>query len=149
MVLNLTKVLSESRTQLKTVAASISKFSADQIVNQKKVLEMQERLIENQSKHVEAVKATVTTEIKSFSDVVKQSGVGKMSQKSLQSTIVTTLEKQDRDKSLMVFGLEEPDIDHDIPEDLVTEVWKEICPSLPIMKECYRVGRKKEGVDRP
>ena len=147
MVLNLTEVLCESRAQLKTAASRISELSADQLANQKKVIEMQDKLIEKQSEHVEAVKATVTSEIKSFSDVVKQSSVGKMSPKALQSTIITTIEKQDRDKSLMVFGLEERD--DDIPEDLVTEVWTSICPSIPVMKECYRVGKKKEGADRP
>ncbi|KAL5269866.1 hypothetical protein ACHWQZ_G003367 [Mnemiopsis leidyi] len=147
MVLNLTEVLCESRAQLKTAASRISELSADQLANQKKVIEMQDKLIEKQSEHVEAVKATVTSEIKSFSDVVKQSLVGKMSPKALQSTIITSIEKQDRDKSLMVFGLEERD--DNIPEDLVTEVWTSICPSIPIMKECYRVRKKKEGADRP
>ena len=70
-----------------------------------------------------------------------------MTPKSLQSTIMTSLEKQDREKSLMVFGLEE--LENDIPDDLVNEVWSAICPSMPIMKECYRVGKKKAGVDRP
>ena len=75
IILNLTEVLSVSRAQLKTAAARISELSADQLVNQKKIIEMQDKLIENQTEQMEAVKAAVTTEIKSFSDVVKQSGV--------------------------------------------------------------------------
>ncbi len=104
-------------------------------------------MIETKTEHVEAVKATVTTEIKSFSDVVKQTSLEKVGTKSLQKTIRTTLEEQDRDKSVMVFRLDE--LENDIPEDRVKEVWSAICPSLPLMKECYRVGKKKESVDRP
>ena len=75
------------------------------------------------------MKATFTTKIKSFSDVVKHNNldIGKVSPESLQTTIRTTLQKQDREKSVMAFGRDI--LDNDTPEDSVKKVWAEIGPS--------------------
>ena len=77
-------------------------------MNQKKILDLQEIVIDTKKEHVEAIKATVTTEIKSYFDMVEQNDIGMVSPKSLQ-TIRTTLARKDREKSVdvMVFGIDE------------------------------------------
>ena len=41
-------------------------------MNQKKIVDLQEIVIDTKKEHVEAIKATVTTEIKSYFDMVEQ-----------------------------------------------------------------------------
>ena len=152
MVIKLASVLSESKSMLKTAAAKISELSGDQLVNQKKIIQMQEELIATKSEQIEAVKATVTTELKSYSDVVQQNSKEKITSttKKLQKSFKSTLEKHDRERSVMVFGLTESnEEDYEVVEEQVNKLWISICPSKPPMRECYRVGAEKPSVDRP
>ena len=66
-------VLSKSQNLLKSAAANIDELKTDQLKSQKSVINLQEELIRNKSEQLDSVKTTVKTEMKSWTDVVKQS----------------------------------------------------------------------------
>ena len=128
LLIKVTSVLHKSKTVLRAAAARFDELSSDQAVNQKRLIQMQDELLLTKSEQVEAVHATVKTEIKSFSDVVKQTCSERITPKKLQIAVKTAVEKEDRSKSLMLFGLDE-DEDEEIDE-LIEKVLGDFCTFL-------------------
>ena len=65
-------VLERRKTVLRQAAVNIEELKTNQIQNHKKLIKLQDELIQSKREQVEAVQTTVKTEIKSFSDNVKQ-----------------------------------------------------------------------------
>ena len=65
-------------------------------------------MIESKNTQMEAVKETVKNEVKSFSDVVKQGSKDTaVTVQKLKSVVNSAVKREDRSKSVMVYGIEE------------------------------------------
>ena len=71
-VVSVSGILERSRTTLRSAAVCIEELKSDQIGNQKNLIKLQDELIQSKEEQIQAVQTTVKSEIKSFSDVVKQ-----------------------------------------------------------------------------
>ena len=70
-------------------------------------MKLQDDLILSRGEQIEAVQTTVKSEIRSFSDVVKLGCEEKLTSTKLKAAVKSAVERDDRKKSVMVFGLEE------------------------------------------
>ena len=120
----------------------------DQIRNQKRLIKLQDELIQSKGEQVEAVQTTVKSEIKSFSDAVKQGCKDKITTKKLEAVVKSAVSSDDRKKGVIFFGLDES-----AKEELsgkVDSVLTAICShDKPAVMDCCRVGAVKEGATRP
>ena len=63
----------KSKEVFRSTASQIDQLKSDQFVNQKLLLSAQEELIQKKDKQIESVEASVKNELKTWSNVVKQS----------------------------------------------------------------------------
>ena len=97
------------------------------------------------------MRATVKTEIRSFSDVVSQNCSDRITPQKLQSVVKSAVNSEDRSRSVMVFGLPEGEIDKGETVYVDDQMEKLLChfDYKPRMRECYRVGILKPDITRP
>ncbi len=96
LLINVSGVVSQSKAVLRAAAARFDELSSDQVANQKRLIQMQDKLLMTKSEQVEAVQATVKTEMKSYCDVVKQTCSERMTPKKLQKAVKIAVKKDDR-----------------------------------------------------
>ena len=150
-VQNLTGVLSKSRTLLKSAVAKIDELKNDHLTSQKSVINLQEELIKNKSEQIDSVKTTVKTEMKSWTDIVKQSCSKTVTPKKLKEAVKSAVIEEDRSRNVMIFGIEE-----EVPEEeeayddeqMIAKVFDQI-EIKPRIEEYYRVGEAKPDTMRP
>ena len=106
-VLSVSSILEKSKATLRSAAACIEELKSDKIQKQEAQIKLQEELIKNKEEQIQAVNTTVTSEIRSFSDVVKEGCKDKITPKKLEAVIKSVVKSDDRKRGLMVFGLEE------------------------------------------
>ena len=148
LVVSVAGVLGKSRTALHSAAVSIEELKSDQIQNQKTLLKLQDTLIQSKAEQVEAVQTTVKTEIRSFSDVIKQGCEDKITATKLTAVVKSAVESDDRKKAVMVFGLEESA--NEEVGGKVDKLLGTVCTmGRPVVGDCFRVGATKPGAVRP
>ena len=94
------------------------------------------------------MQTTVKSELRSFSDVVKQDCKDKMTPKKLEAVVKSAVKNDDRKRGVMLFGLEESD--DEMLSDRVDEMFSSLAiPNKPTVSDCFRVGSVKQGASRP
>lgn len=151
LVFSLAGVLSKSGGVLRAAAVKIEVLKSDQILNQKTVIKLQDEILQSNDKQADAVRATVKTEIRSFSDVVSQNCSDRITPKKLQSVVKSAVNSEERSRSVMVFGLPEGEVVQGKTVYVDDQMDKLLCnfDYKPRMRECYRVGIQKPGFTRP
>ena len=144
LVLYLVSTLDKSGSVLRSASAKIDDLKTGQIDNQKRVMLLQDKVIKSsKSEQVVEVQATVKTDFKSFSDVVKQNSQ-EVPCKKLQEAVKSAVESDQRSRSVM-----EEKNTH-VLSDSVTRIFGTVVQGeTPAVKDCYRVGSSKPKVTRP
>ncbi len=133
-------VLLKSNLELcKSAASTIDQMKSEQISDQKKV-------IGKQQEQLEAVKKTVQTEIKSWTDVVTQNCSNVTTPNELKQAVKSAAADDDRGKTLIIYGEKEED-DEDL-HDIVADIMYKLGEKCAVVDK-YRVGARKPGVVRP
>ena len=146
-VMEFIKIVNCSTDILKSASSNIDTLKSDQIVNQKLMLELKDEIIQKKDNHVQKVQEVVKTEVKSFSDIVKQNSP-QIPGKTLQAAVKSAVDNDNRSRCVMVYGLrEDPKTNLDT---VVGGMLSEIAGAeKPFVRECYRLGTAKPGQHRP
>ncbi len=145
-VKDLANVSRSCKSVLQSAAAKIDELKSDQVSNQKKLIEMQDKLINSKNEQL----SEVTSEIKTWSDVVKKNPGKAVSEVKIKQAVKSVAVEDDRSKCFMIFGEKEEDCDqangaYDVVQDIIEQIGE---PKTRIM-ECYRVGKERPGYSRP
>ncbi len=148
---NLSGVLLKSRSLLRSAAVKFDELSSDQIINQKRLIEMQDVLSRSNNSQLETVEATVKKEItslKSWSTVVQKNSSSTPSVKSVQRAVKSVVDQNDRNKNFIVHDDDcEEDKDEDILSEMMDEMYEDECK--PQILGFSRIGIRKPGTKRP
>ena len=101
--------------KLRNNRSALNKTKSELVVSQKQVIELQEKLLVCKDEQLTSVQTavsasvseTVKAEIKSYSEVVKESSNPSISSETLKHVVKSAVQEEDRSKHLMVFGLPE------------------------------------------
>ena len=118
----------------------------EKIADQKKIIQLQEQLIEKKDKELNTVKKTVESELKSYSSVVERTCSAALAPQKIASAVSKVKREEDRSNNVVVFGL--PEEEH---EDLESKV-KALLENLeekPKVVDCCWVGSTKSTRIRP
>jgi len=107
ITLNMLSVISESRKILRLAAAKFDDQKSELVENQKRLLQIQDELIECKNSEIDVVKDTVKTEIKSFSEIVKQKSDQPFAPSKLKEAIKSVAVEEERSKNVLFFGIPE------------------------------------------
>ena len=124
----------------------LEKLKNEKISDQEKIIELQNKLIEKKDEELIVVKDTVSTELKSYSSVLRESCSAALEPQKIASAVRKVAEGEDRSKNVIVFGLpEEQDESVDTKVNLLLENLEE----KPQTADCCRIGRSQPGMPRP
>ena len=130
----------------------------DKIIEaQETIIKLQAKVIENRDEELACLKSTVKeelktvqttvqTEIKSYSAAVSKSCSVAFSEKKLQAAVKSVTDKEDRNRNIIMYGVEET-AGEDLPNK-ASAILEEI-EEKPLLKDCCRVGMKNSVSPRP
>ena len=135
--------------RLRNTRSALNKTKTDLVESQKQVIDLQEKLLVCKDQQLSAVQTavsasvseTVKAEMKSYSDVVKESNIPTLTSETLKHVVKSAVQEEDRSKHVMVFGLTE-ELNEDLSccvgemfEQLGLKPAMELCPVGKIGKE--------------
>ena len=122
-------------------------LKSELLTDKRTIIELQQQLVVKSNTSMENVEMTVKRELQSYSAIVKSSCSEALAPRKIESAVrKATVSTDEREKNLVVFGLEEKDdedCDHEV--GLVLDVVGE----KPYITTCSRIGNRKPGVIRP
>ena len=113
---SLSKVLKNNIELCKAAAGKIDEMKSEQILNQKRFIELQEEKLES-------VKTTVKTEVKSWSEILKKNCGPTPTLKSVKQAVKSVVDENDRTKNIIVYGTKEGDGLHNNDADIVDDLF--------------------------
>ena len=141
IVLRLVKAYEKNLNICKSAAVKIDQLKSDQIENQKKLMEIQD-------KQIDSVQQTVKTELKTWADVAKQGITSKpITKHTVKEAVKSVNDEEKRSRCLLIHGIEEKD--NEVPCEIAKEVYRKLDFIPPKIVDSYRVGRKTSGKLRP
>ena len=141
IVLRLVKAYEKNLTICKSAAVKIDQLKSDQIENQKKLMEIQD-------KQIDSVQQAVKTELKTWADVAKQGITSKpITKHTVKEAVRSVNDEEKRSKCFLIYGVEEKD--NEIPCEIAQNVYRKLNFNPPKLVDSYRVGRKTPGKLRP
>ena len=127
-------------------AKRIDELQKEKIDDQKKIIHLNEKVMEKKSAELNEVKSAVKTEMKSFSSIVKKNCPPTLTRKTIEAAVKSVCDKEDRSKNIIIYGIEETS--GEVLPDEVGKVLEEI-DEKPVVRDCVRVGVKRSGDTRP
>ncbi len=124
----------------------IGKLQEEKISDQESIIKLQSKLIEKSEENFSAVKSTVETEMKSYASATAKNCSAVFHSKRLQAVVKNVNEKSDREKNVVIYGVEEKQ-DESLT-DTVEEILAEI-DEKPLLKDICRVGIVRKETIRP
>ena len=126
----------------------LEKLKDEKITDQEKIIELQNQVIEKKDAELNVVKDTVSSELKSYSSVLRESCSAALEPQKIASAVRKVAEGEDRSKNVIVFGVAEE------PEEKVDFKVKVLLDKLeldekPRIADCRRIGQNKPGMPRP
>ena len=125
-----------------TMETELGTLKSERIADQKKIIELQQKIIDNKDLELENVKnemkSAVQSEIKSYSSVLKTTCSQALAPRRVQAALKTAAAEEDRSKSLIIYGIEEK------KEEKLEETVLDILAHLdekPRIVSCCRVGK--------
>ena len=148
-IVNLVSVLNTAHSVLKCASVRIEELQSECIDKQKSVISLQEELIQNKNEEATAVQSAVTSEIKSWADIVSKTGSKTaVTAQTIQRAVKTAIGEDQRYKNIVVFGLQEA-----ANEDLCGNVKQMLqqCTDgkVSAIKDCVRIGADRSAECRP
>lgn len=116
----------------------IDQLKDEKIADQNTVIKLQGQLLEKKSEDMTSVQATVQSELKTWSSVVKNSCSKALAPKKMKAALKRASEEEDRSQNLVIYGL--PEKSEEILEKRVLEVLENI-DEKPRIVSCCRMGR--------
>ena len=124
----------------------LEKLKDEKITDQDKIIELQNKLIKKKDEELNVVKNTVSSELKSYSSVLRESCSAALEPRKIVSAVRKVAEREDRSKNVIVFGVpEEQEENVDNKVKLLLEKLEE----KPHTANCCRIGQSKPGISRP
>lgn len=147
--------------EVRNMRSEVETLKAENSDYQKRIIDLQNQLIVKQEEQLDSVKSLVETEMKNYSASVKSTVETEMKSyaaavsktcstvfapKKLQAAVQKVTQKEERSRNVMIYGLEE-----EPSEELVNKVEEVLCEigEKPPIKDCCRVGLKKDNTMRP
>lgn len=156
LVSTLTGSLARSNELLKVAAVDLDNLKNEHLQCQNQLLIAKDEILSCKNEQLSAVKSTVASEIRSWSDVVKEncSNSSSLTQEKVKKAVKSAVVEEDRLHNVMVFGLNEIDEDdEDIREGEDLGMVKDIMRELDVwpdrVVQIERVGEIKEDHIRP
>ncbi len=147
---------------LSEAQSDIVKLKEEKVSDQKKIIQLQDKLIEKKDEELEAVKSSVQStvkdsiqstvqtalqsEIKTFSSVVEGTCSKALAPKRMEAVMRSASEYENWSRNLIIYGLKE-----DITENLEEKVLGvlEHLGEKPRVMNCCRIGRKDSAANGP
>ena len=134
VILSLVDVTENSVNFLKSAAVSMEQLCSERVINQGKIIKLQNELIQKQE-----TLSSVGTESSSSSEQVMKNNI--------KSAIKSVVQENERQQEIMLFGVSEDTSDlGETVEDIVQCV---SAPAKPQVRDCCRIGVRVPGKVRP
>ena len=139
-------ILERFKSSSKDARLALHETKSDLVTAQSSVIKLQSSLLENKTEQLKTVqsavastvKATVQTEIRDYSEVVKKASSAILAPENLNAIVKKVSEVEDRSKNVILFGLEETE-NENISAN-VCEVFKELNEKPKVVAK--RIGKK-------
>ena len=118
----------------------------EKVTDQGKIIDFQQKLMEETKTQVTSVAETVQKEVKSYAQAVKVSCDNALAPQQVRKVVEQIKDSDDRSRNLMIYGLVEED--EEKLEEKVGLVFSSI-NEKPFFSAPRRIGQKKEGTVRP
>lgn len=122
----------------------------ERLEDKKTIIQLQNELIVKKDAEIatikESLQSTVEKEMKSYASTVSQNCSKALAPKRISAAFKCAAEKEDRRRNIIVYGVEEA-----MGEKLVSKV-EDILEEIgekPVVKDCCRLGMKKNDAIRP
>ena len=154
LISTLSGALSSSQKLLNTAAVKVEVLKSENILCQKELLNAKNEILSCKNEQLSAVKTTVASEMKIWSDVVKENCTksSPVTHKKIKEAVKSAVSEEDRLLNVMVFGLnelEEDDVHEAEDEGLVEEMMEQLNIWPQLVDQIERIGERKEGHVRP
>ncbi|KAL5268386.1 hypothetical protein ACHWQZ_G002296 [Mnemiopsis leidyi] len=125
----------------KSAAAKIDELKSQVLVDQKTVIECQQ-------KQLESVKTAVKTEIRSWSDIVRTnvSQAPSPSTDVIKNVVRNTVEQSDRNRSFIIYGAAEDE--EKTPENILTDVFFDLNKQVDTIQQPKVVAVRRIGIQK-
>ena len=142
-------VLVLCRDMMKGALGDLDDMKRQHISFQKQIIEQQSELLKHKDEQLDAVQATVKTEMRSYADAAKKwplQSTEVVTPAQVKQAVKVAVQEEDRTRSLMMFGVKE-----ETEEELEQSVLGILATvdEKPRLEECCRLGGKVEGKVRP
>ena len=124
----------------------LEKLKDEKITDQAKIIQLQNQVIEKKDEELMVVKDTVSSELKSYSSVLRESCSAALEPRKIASAVRKVAEGEDRSKNLVVFGVPEEEEEN---VDSRVKLLLDKLDEKPRITDCGRIGQSKPGVPRP
>ena len=132
---------------LSYAARDVKILKDEKIDDQKKVIELQDKLLGKKEEELQSMKTTVQSELQSYSSVLQKSCVDALEPRKIAAAVAKTVtDKEDRSGNIVVFGV--PEEDNEVVETKVIEMLDHL-DQKPNVKYCGRIGQRKPSTARP
>ena len=121
-------------------------LKSEKISDQKKIIKLQGQLIEKKDEELNSVKKTVTSELKLYSSVLKQSCSDALAPQRIASVVSKVNREEDRSSNVVVFGLAEEEHEN---LDAKVNVLLDHLEEKPLVMNCCRLGNATSTRVRP
>ena len=134
VILSLVDVTESSVNILKSAAVSVEQLCSEKVINQEKIIKLQNELIQKQE---------------TLSSVGTESGISsqQVMKNNIKSAIKSVVQENERQQEIMLFGVSE-DIS-DLGETVKDIVLFVSAPAKPHVRDCCRIGVRVPGKVRP
>ena len=140
ITLRLVKLYEKNLKTCKSAAIKLDQLKTEQIENQKKLLQIQE-------KKIDSVHQTVKTELKSWADVAKTGLTSKqITARTVKEAVRSVNDDEKRSRCFLIHGVEEKDNESTV--EIVQNVYRKLNFNPPNVLDCFRVGSKTTGKPR-
>ena len=137
----LSKLLHSNIELCKAAASKIDEMKSEQIASQNRIIAIQEN-------QLDAVQNTVKSEMRTWSEVVKENCEKAPSVKCVKKAIKSVVDESDRSKSFMIYGTQ--DKEEDYPQDKVNGLFDILNEEEKhVVLSSRRLGAFKQASSRP
>ena len=117
----------------------LEKLKDEKIVDQDKIIQLQNQFIEKKEEELNVVKETVSCELKSYSSVLKDSCSAALAPQKIASAVRKVTEGEDRSKNIVVFVVPEEEGENRESGIKVTSMLENLGEKPPVTN-CSRIG---------
>ncbi len=122
-------------------------LKTEKISDQRKIIELQNQLIEKKNTELQTVQQTVKSELQSYSSVLQKNCSDALQPRKIAAAVKQVERTEDRSSNIVVFGVPDNEENEKI-ECKVLDLLGKI-DEKPKIVSCRRIGQQKSGVARP